>query len=1256
MESLNNFSAWMHSDVVGICTIVAKNYLPHARNLMQSVKAFHPEFKRFVLLVDRVDGYFEPTAEDFQLDLSSELKIPQNNLFHYKYTILELATAVKPYYMSQLLTQNGLTKLLYLDPDIMLFDKLTPVLEALDTNSIVLTPHLTGPLDDKKPAEQDILRAGAYNLGFIGVRADFNTNLLLKWWQKKLYNDCVVDLAAGLFVDQRWMDLVPGMFEGVSVLRDPGLNVAYWNLYHRRVVKRREKFWVNNQPLRFFHFSGLTPENKENFSKHQNRYNSLNLGPVNKLVDLYTQKLLDNGYFNCKKWPYAYGFFSDGSRIHEFCQRIVRDDISFQEKITEVNNRELEEEIINFVIEPSPQVPAGAPLISRLLYKFYEQRADLQKAFPNLNNEPDRFGLAHWFIRNAYTSDYNLAPMLVEPILDSLHTFINPAYADKNRRVGDHTTDFLDRFLPRLLNHAVLEKKSNPFLTITALHIYNIDEETKILFSDPLGVERRQYIDWFLKVAVSRYELPQFLVAPLCQALLKQPVQILPISNVLEKLKSCKGGRLLLDWVNSFVQRPNPDYRGELTQLAYYLVELDETLAARFNLKTAAGWASYCSWFARSAAKEYGLPASFVEPVRFKLDILHFEERLNIFDRWLLKFLNSPIDSATPLVTLAAYHFYHLRSDLQQTFTDPLGVHRLNLVQWFIGIGALELTLHPALISPLRDSLNLTPASSSKGWPNQIVDYLAKSLSGELLINWLNRDYAPEAESAVRVTRLAYYIYNQDSSAQKIFKDPLGKHNLNFARWFVNEAARQYAIPELFVTPVRLSLANYVSQQVKPLGFDSGSLKLKTLVRQVNRKIKQFSPYRKANSSVYQNGPVKMSQLHYFKEWEIQRKPVSPGEVNSPHYFNPDRTDLPGMNIIGYLTAPTGVGEAARRMLVSTEIVGIPTTTYNLLLHSAVDSGEELPANNQNLLHPVNLIQVNADQVVQVVRNLGRQLVQGRYNIGYWYWELSEFYDDYTSSFNVLNEIWVASSFVQNAIASKALLPVIKMPPCIQPIVAKGVERSHFDLPSDHFLFLTMFDMASVYERKNPQAVVEAFRKAFRDTNYKNVGLVIKVSNAKNNQPKYTQLQESTNDLPVWFVEERLSQETVNSLTNCCDCTISLHRSEGLGLTLAEAMYLGKPVIATAYSGNMDFTHPDNSLLVNYELIQLDRNEGPYRKGMWWADPDTEHAAHQMRKVIYEPNLTSHLARRGQSYIQQYYAPEVVGDAIIARLNTIYNQ
>src|SRR5438876_6992097 len=312
-------------DGFAVCTIISKNYLAQARALAESLEQTNPGVPMFVLLVDRVDGYLDPQAEPFTLIELEKLPIQDLPRFCFQYNVTELNTAAKPFLLEYLFKHFGLKKLVYLDPDILLFASLQPVAELLDVHSVVLTPHMTEPTEDEhKPNEIDILRAGAYNLGFCALANNAETAKLLDWWKARLYHQCVIDMDHGLFVDQKWLDLAPGYFDGVFILRHPGYNIAYWNLHSRQVAVHGGKPTVNGAPVILFHFSGFNPLEPDLVSRHQDRYTMADLGELRKLFELYRERLLAHQYAECRNWPYAYGCFDNGACIPDFVRRIYR--------------------------------------------------------------------------------------------------------------------------------------------------------------------------------------------------------------------------------------------------------------------------------------------------------------------------------------------------------------------------------------------------------------------------------------------------------------------------------------------------------------------------------------------------------------------------------------------------------------------------------------------------------------------------------------------------------------------------------------------------------------------------------------------------------------------------------------------------------------------------------------------------------------------------------------------------------------------
>jgi glycosyltransferase involved in cell wall biosynthesis len=263
--------------------------------------------------------------------------------------------------------------------------------------------------------------------------------------------------------------------------------------------------------------------------------------------------------------------------------------------------------------------------------------------------------------------------------------------------------------------------------------------------------------------------------------------------------------------------------------------------------------------------------------------------------------------------------------------------------------------------------------------------------------------------------------------------------------------------------------------------------------------------------------------------------------------------------------------------------------------------------------HPINLICVNADQVENFVTHVGEKYVDEKVNVGVWWWELPQFPEILKNRFRYFDQIWVGTDFARKAVQAASPIPVARIPPVVEVLLEHRYTKSHFGLDPNEFVFLYVFDVFSVFERKNPIALVRAFRQAFSAG--QSVRLVLKCINEMHDPDNMRRLEQEIGDARVTIMSGYLSKSEKNGLIDAADCYISLHRSEGFGYTMAEAMYLGKPVIATGWSGNTDFMSESNSYLVNYSLVTIEADYGPYRRGQIWAEPDTGHAASLMRRV-----------------------------------------
>jgi glycosyltransferase involved in cell wall biosynthesis len=312
---------------VEFCTIVARNYLAGARVLARSLDARLGR-RLDVLVIDAVDEERDALRhEPFRVLLPSDIGLDRTE-FHTMatiYDVTELATAVKPFLLRTLVDASA-GPVCYLDPDIVVFTDLGDLDELLARHDVVLTPHMTQPLDPDGglPDETVMLQTGSYNLGFVAVSA--RARPMLDWWADRLRRECRVRPNEGRFVDQRWMDLVPSYFDA-AIWKDPGCNVAYWNLHERDVVRGPRGFEVNGSPLRFFHFSGFSPLHPTEVSKYilgPPRRSFADSPALARLFRDYRAALLDAGYLDAMQVPYRYGYTAAGIPIDKFMRDTAR--------------------------------------------------------------------------------------------------------------------------------------------------------------------------------------------------------------------------------------------------------------------------------------------------------------------------------------------------------------------------------------------------------------------------------------------------------------------------------------------------------------------------------------------------------------------------------------------------------------------------------------------------------------------------------------------------------------------------------------------------------------------------------------------------------------------------------------------------------------------------------------------------------------------------------------------------------------------
>ena len=251
----------------------------------------------------------------------------------------------------------------------------------------------------------------------------------------------------------------------------------------------------------------------------------------------------------------------------------------------------------------------------------------------------------------------------------------------------------------------------------------------------------------------------------------------------------------------------------------------------------------------------------------------------------------------------------------------------------------------------------------------------------------------------------------------------------------------------------------------------------------------------------------------------------------------------------------------------------------------------------------------------------------------------------------LIDEIWVPSEFVREAIAKETDKPVVCIPHCVAPQPDPKLDRDYFGLPRTSTLFLSMYDTRSVAERKNPKAALTAYLQAFPEGDGA-AGLVLKVNNSDAESLQALDEFIGGRDDVILLTADHSKRE-IDSLIAACDCFVSLHRSEGFGLAPAESMALGKAVILSDWSGSQEYTRAEHCFPIACELVELERDYGPYKRGQRWADPDIKEAAEAMRQIIAQPKLAVEIGERARRFIEGNFSPRAIGEKMRARLNEI---
>jgi GT2 family glycosyltransferase/glycosyltransferase involved in cell wall biosynthesis len=375
----------------------------------------------------------------------------------------------------------------------------------------------------------------------------------------------------------------------------------------------------------------------------------------------------------------------------------------------------------------------------------------------------------------------------------------------------------------------------------------------------------------------------------------------------------------------------------------------------------------------------------------------------------------------------------------------------------------------------------------------------------------------------------------------------------------------------------------------------------------------------------------------------FRKRSATPGEVMARPF---------GVNVYGPFAATSGLGTAARNTVRALQEVGIPVELWNFdssqgYLRVAECDRARAPR------YRINLLIANADAVERLFEAMPAGQFDSAYNIAIWQWELASFRPDWFTAFGGVDEVWTNSEFQVTAIAASAPVPVVKIYLPVQaPAVRRPASRDAFGLPADKFIFLCAFDIGSTSLRKNPFATIETFAKTFAPN--ENVFLVLKYHSIRYEPTFIAQLNRTIRGMPnVLVIADELSEVEMQTLRELCDCLVSAHRSEGFGLNIAEFMALGKPVVATNYSGNLDFMDAESAFPVDYTLTEIEQWAGPYGRGYVWADPDRDSLAAQMRRVFDDRAEAERRGRRAAERLAADFSFAAVGRTIAERFRAI---
>lgn len=413
-------------------------------------------------------------------------------------------------------------------------------------------------------------------------------------------------------------------------------------------------------------------------------------------------------------------------------------------------------------------------------------------------------------------------------------------------------------------------------------------------------------------------------------------------------------------------------------------------------------------------------------------------------------------------------------------------------------------------------------------------------------------------------------------------------------------------------------------------------------ILQITRKIKRFvpEPFYKFMRCVYEH-QLKRKMLKKSK----QVKKYIPGKFQQ------------GINLIGNIRSETGLGESMRILARILKENHVPFVIINVDQWAGSDN--EIHDWDEYIVdepkYAMNVIHINAGEWARYYSDFDNSLLDYRYNVAYWLWELETFPKVWQPCIETVDAIWAPSQFICDCLGKYTDKPVAHVPYAMWLKEPVAYDRSAFDLPEDAFLYLMMYDFRSVSERKNPKASIKAFKNAFsaEEANAKKIGLIIKVNNAATESETEKLKVQLDGYKYIYFITKNLTRDQVESLEAAADVLISLHRSEGFGLPMAEAMYLGTPTIVTNWSANTEFVTEDGACLVDGRFVEITSQIGPYEKGNRWMDADVNKASTYVRRLYDDKHYYHDIKTNGAVQVREILSFSRAGKRIKAEMEKI---